>query len=103
MTNLLLEHLSDALADAGETATVPDLLAAVLARRTGARLLGVRLSELVSPLGPDQLALFEQRAAEAVESERDRTLAHAVDRIQAKLGRRGIVPGSLLEDEKRKR
>jgi DNA polymerase-4 len=69
------------------------------ARRTGARLLGVRLSELISPLGGDQLALFEQRAAESVESERDRTLAHAVDRIQAKHGRRGIVPGSLLEEE----
>jgi DNA polymerase IV len=67
------------------------------ARRTGARLLGIRLTELASPLGGDQLALFEQRASEAIESERDRTLAHTVDQIQAKHGRRGIVPGSLLE------
>src|SRR6266516_279323 len=36
VTNLLLEHVSDALADAGETGTVTDLLAAVLARGNGA-------------------------------------------------------------------
>jgi glutamate---cysteine ligase / carboxylate-amine ligase len=36
VTNLLLEHLGDALADAGETGTVTDLLAAVLARGNGA-------------------------------------------------------------------
>jgi carboxylate-amine ligase len=36
VTNLLLEHVSDALADAGETSTVTDLLAAVLARGNGA-------------------------------------------------------------------
>ena len=33
---LLLEHVSDALADAGETGTVTDLLAAVMARGNGA-------------------------------------------------------------------
>lgn len=69
------------------------------ARRTGARLLGVRLSELVSPLGPGQLALFDTPPTDAVESQRDRTLAQAIDRIHAKHGRRGIVPGTLLEEE----
>ena len=36
VTALLLEHVSDALADAGETGTVTDLLAAVMARGNGA-------------------------------------------------------------------
>jgi glutamate---cysteine ligase / carboxylate-amine ligase len=36
VVNLLLEHVSDALADAGDTGTVTDLLAAVLRRGNGA-------------------------------------------------------------------
>lgn len=68
------------------------------ARRAGARLLGVRLSEVVPVRAPGQLALFP-RPAESIESERDRTLARTIDRIHAKHGRRGIVPGSLLEDD----
>jgi YbdK family carboxylate-amine ligase len=36
VANLLLEHVGDALADAGETDTVADLLAAVVARGNGA-------------------------------------------------------------------
>lgn len=36
VANLLLEHVSDALTDAGESGTVTDLLAAVLARGNGA-------------------------------------------------------------------
>jgi carboxylate-amine ligase len=36
VANLLLEHVSDALADAGETDTVTDLLAAVIQRGNGA-------------------------------------------------------------------
>jgi glutamate---cysteine ligase / carboxylate-amine ligase len=36
VTNLLLEHVSEALADAGETGTVTELLAAVFARGNGA-------------------------------------------------------------------
>jgi DNA polymerase IV len=69
------------------------------ARRTGARLLGVRLSELAPPGGAGQLALFDQPAADAVESARDRTLSKAIDRINAKHGARGITRGPVLEDE----
>jgi carboxylate-amine ligase len=36
VTNMLLEHISDALADAGDSDTVADLLAAVLTRGNGA-------------------------------------------------------------------
>jgi carboxylate-amine ligase len=36
VVNLLLEHVGDALADAGDTETVTDLLSAVLNRGNGA-------------------------------------------------------------------
>ena len=63
-------------------------------RRVPARLIGVALSSLSVDPQADQLALFE-RADEASETDRDRALARAVDRVRAKYGARGIVPGGL--------
>lgn len=66
-------------------------------RRVPARLLGVSLSSLAQDPGADQLALFA--ACDAfTETERDRTLARAVDRVRQRFGARGILPGSLLEE-----
>lgn len=64
------------------------------ARRVPARLLGVALSSLAADPHADQLVLFE-RADPAVETERDRSLARAVDRVRARFGPKGIVPGGL--------
>ena len=64
------------------------------ARRAPARLLGVALSSLSVDPHADQLVLFE-RATDAAETERDRTLARAVDRVRARFGPDGIVPGGV--------
>ncbi|HUF25692.1 MAG TPA: DNA polymerase IV [Gemmatimonadaceae bacterium] len=64
------------------------------ARRVPARLVGVALSSLSEDPRADQLLLFE-RAVETMETDRDRSLAHAVDRVRAKFGPRGILPGGL--------
>ncbi|HKO15740.1 MAG TPA: hypothetical protein VJU87_05850, partial [Gemmatimonadaceae bacterium] len=61
-----------------------------------ARLLGVALSSLAADAGADQLALFEHRDAEEAETERDRNLVRAVDRVRARFGERGILPGGLV-------
>ena len=66
------------------------------ARRVPARLLGVALSSLTADADADQLTLFEARDARLVETDRDRRLARAVDRVRAKFGDRGIVPGGLV-------
>ena len=65
-------------------------------RRMPARLIGVALSSLADDPGADQLGLF---AAEdpLQETERDLTIARAVDRVRARFGSRGIVPGALIE------
>lgn len=65
------------------------------ARRTGARLLGISLSHLCSDAGPVQLSIFEERE-EALETERDRKLAHAVDALRARFGRKIVLPGKLI-------
>jgi DNA polymerase-4 len=68
-----------------------DLLTALRkARRVPARLVGVRLSGLAAVSHADQLRLFE-----AVETERDRGLARAIDRVRGKFGPRSILPGEL--------
>ena len=66
------------------------------ARRVPARLLGVALSSLAADANADQLTLFEMRDERMIETERDRTLARTVDRVRAKFGDRGIVPGGLV-------
>jgi len=60
------------------------------ARRVPARLVGVRLSGLVTARGEAQVALFT-----SVETERDRGLARAIDRVRGKFGAQSIVPGGI--------
>jgi DNA polymerase IV len=64
------------------------------ARRVPVRLLGVGLSHLSGAEGPDQLGLFGEEAGP--ESEQDRAVARAVDRIRGRFGRGAIQPGRLL-------
>ncbi len=66
-------------------------------RRAAARLLGVALTGLVTERLNPQLALFEARPA--AETDRDRELARAVDRINRKLGTEAIRPARLVDDE----
>lgn len=70
------------------------------ARRVPARLLGVALSHLEQDPMADQLALFEQ-GGPLVESDKDRGLARAVDRVREKFGDKGILPASLTRPEAR--
>ncbi len=64
-------------------------------RRTGVRLLGVGVSNLVRQAASTQLDLFGARAS--LESERDRTIARAVDRIRNRFGREAVRPARVLE------
>ena len=59
------------------------------ARRVPARLVGVRLSGLAAGKLADQGALFTD------ETDRDRGLARAVDRVRGRFGPKSIVPGGL--------
>jgi DNA polymerase-4 len=75
--------------------TARDLLARLRgARRVRARLIGVALSSLDVPDRAAQLGLFETPSA-SLETDRDRALAGAVDRLRAKFGAAAIVPGRL--------
>jgi DNA polymerase IV len=75
--------------------TARDLLTRLRgARRVRARLIGVALSSLDVPDRAAQLALFETASA-SLETDRDRALAGAVDRLRAKFGAAAIVPGRL--------
>jgi DNA polymerase-4 len=65
------------------------------ARRVPARLLGVALSSLGADPEADQLTLFERATDSTMETDRDRTIARAVDRVRAKFGPGGILPGGL--------
>jgi DNA polymerase-4 len=66
------------------------------ARRVPARLLSVALSSLDEERRElPQLALFED-AVPKVETEKDRAVSQAVDRVRAKLGRDAIKPGGLV-------
>jgi DNA polymerase-4 len=68
------------------------------ARRVGARLLGVGLSGLADASeGPGQLALFAEEPAGALETERDRRLARALDQLRGRFGATSIVPGGAKE------
>ena len=74
------------------------------ARRVGARLLGVTLSQFGDAAGPEQLGLFDapppgaDASAAAPESERDRKLSQTVDAIRARYGRDAIRPARLADD-----
>jgi DNA polymerase-4 len=66
-------------------------------RRVPARLLGVALSSFAQDPQADQLTLFAASAAvdPLAETERDRAIAHTVDRVRERFGERGIMPASL--------
>jgi len=74
------------------------------ARRVPARLVGVRLSGLASPPDPlsmtrrggtmSQMSLLETGIV-SEETERDRGLARAIDRVRGKFGPKSILPGGL--------
>ena len=63
-------------------------------RRTPARLLGVGVSGLVRQVPAEQLDFFGGDAA--LETERDRTIARAVDRIRDRYGREAVRPARVL-------
>lgn len=63
------------------------------ARRVPARLVGVRLAGLVPARAADQLALLT-----TAETDRDRGLARAIDRVRGKFGPKSILPGGLAEE-----
>src|SRR6266566_4550233 len=58
-------------------------------RRVPARLVGVRLSGLKPSTSADQLGMF------TAETERDRGLARAIDRVRGKFGPKSILPGGI--------
>lgn len=68
-------------------------------RRVPARLVGVSLSSLAHDLSSDQLALFPAENPTR-DKGRDLTLVKAMDRVRAKYGDKGIVPGSLVKVER---
>ncbi|OLC88722.1 MAG: hypothetical protein DMD38_08480 [Gemmatimonadetes bacterium] len=71
-----------------------DLLASLRkARRVPARLVGVRLSGLAPAERLSQLPL----ETSDVETERDRGLTRAIDRVREKFGRKSILPGGITE------
>jgi DNA polymerase-4 len=67
------------------------------ARRIPARLLGVSLSSLAHDPLADQLTLFAS-ADPLGETDRDRVLSRAVDRVRDKFGPGGIIPATLSQD-----
>ena len=58
-------------------------------RRVPARLVGVRLSGLKLASSADQLGIF------GPETDRDRGLARAIDRVRGKFGQKSILPGGI--------
>jgi DNA polymerase IV len=69
-------------------------------RRMPARLLGIAASNLVDATGgvAAQATLFDE-GTDALETERDRRLARAADRVRQKFGRDAIAPGDLIEPD----
>jgi DNA polymerase-4 len=65
------------------------------ARRVPARLLGVALSSLSEDPKADQLSLLKARGEPSGETERDRVVARAIDKVRDRFGSKGILPGTL--------
>ncbi len=75
------------LTDAAVYAVARTLLAKLRdARRVPARLIGVALSQLERPGAEAQLALLETERTAGPETERDRTLARAIDAVRERFG-----------------
>ena len=75
------------LTDAAVYAVARTLLAKLRnARRVPARLIGVALSQLERPGAEAQLALLETERSVGPETERDRTLARAIDAVRERFG-----------------
>ena len=64
-------------------------------RKTGVRLVGVGVSNLVQQAPATQGDLFGEQAA--LETDRDRTIARAVDRIRHRYGREALRPARVLD------
>ena len=56
------------------------------ARRVPARLLGVSLSRLFPEDAKTQLTLFDVEASASIETDRDRTIARAMDEVRERFG-----------------
>jgi len=71
------------------------------ARRVPARLVGVKLTGLAPPQSEDQFGLFASSPPDlAGETERDRGLAQAIDRVRGKFGTKSILPGGIVEEKR---
>lgn len=70
-------------------------------RRKPTRLLGVGLSNLVDTSESSQLGLFADE--EEHERARDRTLSHLMDGLKERFGEDAILPGRVMEEERRSR
>ena len=68
-------------------------------RRTPSRLLGVGVSNLVRQVPAEQLDFFGGETA--LETERDRTIARAVDRIRDRYGREALRPARVLDGQEK--
>jgi DNA polymerase-4 len=77
-------------------AVARELLTKLRAARTvPARLIGVSLSQLYSGDERVQLTLFDPADVESIETERDRTIAQALDRVREKFGQDALKRGRL--------
>lgn len=78
------------------------LLAELWRRRpVGVRLLGVSLSGFVPRAAPEQMRLLDTQPA--VETERDRALARAADRLRERFGADALLPARALAGRARQR
>lgn len=66
-------------------------------RRTGARLVGVGVSNLVDRDRPTQLGLFDE--AGRLERDRDRTLSRVADELRERFGKDAVLPGRIVGEE----
>lgn len=67
-------------------------------RRTGARLLGVGLSNLVPSHGPSQLAFLDEPTHR--ETDRTRSLNRAVDGLRSRFGPDAVLPGGIVRPDR---